>query len=85
MALTKAGLKAAIIAALDAVSPTGTTDQGVSGAAIRAQYADAEADAILNYFMQNAEVVSLSPLPVTHPMGPGTVNPFTLPAGTTLK
>lgn len=83
--MSVSGLKAAIIAELNERAPTSTTDQGVDGATYRDLFAEAVADAVINYIKTNAEISSgVTSLPVIHPMGPGRVAPFTLPAGTTL-
>lgn len=85
MALTAPGLKAAILNELNAVAPLATGTNTENAQAWRDKFAEAVAKAVIEYLKANAEVASLTPLPVTHPMGPGSVNPFTLPPGTTLK
>lgn len=85
MALSAAGLKAEIISELDAVAPTADAANGDSGASWRDQFAEAVSRAVINYLKDNAEVSSAAGLPVAHPMGPGKVLPYTLPAGSALK
>jgi len=62
MALTEAGLSAAIVTELAAVSPV----SGFPGAATTRQaFADAVAKAVIQYLLVNNVVI--------HPMGPGRV------------
>lgn len=71
MAMTTAGMSAAIVAELDALSPT--AEPGGDG--VRENFADALAEAIVGYIQQNAEVIVTSVSGVTSgssSSGPGT-------------
>lgn len=81
MAMTTAGLKAAIISELNAIAPTVSAANGDSGATWRDAFASAVANAVINYLKANAEVAHPGGQSVAHAMGPGVAQPFTIPAG----
>jgi hypothetical protein len=63
MALTNAGLSAAIKSALDGAFPIATGTNATNAASYRQQFADVVAQAVVTYLVANNVVV--------HPMGPG--------------
>lgn len=82
MALDPAALATDIKSALDGEFGAQAHEGGDSD---RQRLAEIVAQAVVDHLKDNAEIHSLSTLPVTHPMGPGTVMPFTLPGGTTIQ
>lgn len=75
MALTAAGLSAAIKAELDARAPAEDAEGGASGSAWRKEFADALAAAIVDHIKANAQVTVTSVSGVTPgggASGPGT-------------
>jgi hypothetical protein len=58
MPLVAAGLSAAIKSELDAVSPVGTTQGGLSGSVERQKFADAVAKAVVDHIKANALVTT---------------------------